>query len=75
MVGAYIRGMLNMMNKFKQGDTAFIIESKIFIREVEIIRFSSGMYTVRFKDSGGGIKLKEERLYRTKDEAEKNTRK
>ena len=66
--------VLTMKNKFKQGDTAFIIESKIFIREVEIIRFSSGMYTVRFKDSGGGIKLKEERLYRTKDEAERNAR-
>lgn len=28
------------------------------------------MYLIRFKDSGGGIKVKEHRLFATKEEAE-----
>lgn len=37
----------------KPGDTAFIIEQNRLIREVEIIRYSGGLYLIRFKDSGG----------------------
>lgn len=61
-----------MVGKYKSGDKAFIIESKRFIREVEILKYSGGLYTLRFTDSGGGIKLRENRLFPTKDEAEKN---
>ncbi len=56
--------------KYKAGDTAFIVESNRFIREVEIRNCSGGMYLVKFKDNGGGIKLKEHRLFQTKEEAE-----
>ena len=59
-----------MANKYNPGDTAFIIESSRFIREVRIVQFSGGLYTIRFTDSNGGIKVRENRLYSTKGEAE-----
>ena len=55
---------------FKAGDTVFIVESNRFIREAEIRSCSGGMYLVKFKDNGGGIKLKEHRLFATKEDAE-----
>lgn len=63
-----------MAGKYKPGDKAFIIESKRLIREVEIVKFSGGLYTLRFTDSGGGIKLRENRLFSTREEAEKNSK-
>ena len=58
------------MAKLKAGDTAFIVESNRFIREVEIKSCAGGMYLIKFKDSGGGIKVKEHRLFATEEEAE-----
>ena len=58
------------MARLKAGDTAYIIESNRIIREVEIKNCSGGMYLIRFKDSGGGIKVKEHRLFVSRDEAE-----
>ena len=51
---------------FKTGDTVFIVESNRFIREAEVKSCAGGMYLVKFKDNGGGIKLKEHRLFATK---------
>ena len=59
-----------MMSKFKSGDTVFIVESNRFIRETEVKSCAGGMYLVKFKDNGGGIKLKEHRLFATKEDAE-----
>lgn len=56
----------------KPGDTAFIIESNRIIREVEIVRNTGGFYLIRFKDSGGGINVRENRLFPTREEAEEN---
>ena len=58
------------MAKMKTGDTAYIVESNRLIREVEIKSWAGGMYLIRFKDSGGGLKVKEHRLFATKEEAE-----
>ena len=41
----------------KVGDTAYIVESNRYVREVEIRRCSGGMFLVRFTDSGGGIQV------------------
>ena len=59
-----------MAGKFKVGDRAFIVESNRFIREVEVRSCAGGMYLVRFLDSVGGIKLRETRLFASKEEAE-----
>ena len=58
------------MAKMKAGDTAFIVESNRIVREVEIKSFAGGMYLIGFKDSGGGIKVKEHRLFATREDAE-----
>lgn len=58
------------MAKFKAGDAVFIIESNRIIREASVLKFGGGFYTIRFADSGGGIKVRENRLYATKEDAQ-----
>ena len=50
----------------KVGDTAYIVESNRYVREVEIRRCSGGMFLVRFTDTGGGIQVKAHRLFATR---------
>jgi len=57
-------------SKYNVGDTAFLIESNRIIREVKILKFAGGLYTVRFADGTGGIKVRESRLYTSKEKAE-----
>ena len=59
----------------KVGDTAYIVESNRYVREVEIHRCSGGMFLVRFTDTGGGIQVKAHRLFATREEAEKSIEK
>lgn len=54
----------------KQGDTAFLVESSRFVREVTVVRNSNGLCLIRFKDTGGGIQVRENRLFSSKEEAE-----
>lgn len=61
-----------MAMRFKAGDKAFIVESNRFIREVEIRSTAGGMYLIKFTDTGGGIKVKESRLFATREDAEKS---
>ena len=63
-----------MAMRFKPGDKAFIVESNRFIREVEIRSVAGGMYLIKFTDSGGGIKVKESRLFATREDADKSLR-
>lgn len=58
-----------MERKFENGSAAFIVESNSTIREVKVLKFSGGFYTVRFADSSGGIKVRANRLFATKEEA------
>ena len=59
-----------MVAKYKPGDLAYIVESNRYIREVQIRSASGGMYVIRFTDTGGGIKVKESRLFPSKADAE-----
>lgn len=54
------------MVNFKAGDIAWIVESTIFVKEVEIINVKAEFATLRFKDSNGGMRVRENRLYKTK---------
>lgn len=47
----------------KTGDTAYIVESNRYIREVKIIRINGDMFLVRFTDNGGGIQVRKNRLF------------
>ena len=62
-----------MAYKYKPGDTAFLIESVHFIREVTILKFSGGLYTVRFANTGGAIRVRENRLFPTEDAAKESS--
>lgn len=56
----------------KPGDRAFLVESNRAVREVTIVRCSGGLYLIRFNDTGGGIQVKEHRLFATREEAEQS---
>lgn len=58
------------MANWKAGDKAWIVESTIFVKE-EVVNARGGFVTLRFKDSSGEMRLRESRLYKTKEEAEK----
>ena len=59
------------MIKFKKGDHVWIIDSSIYIKEVEIINFKYDFATVRFLDTNGGLRVRINRLYKTKEEAQR----
>lgn len=52
------------------GDTAYILESNHTVREVQIRKYSAGIYLIRFMDGSGGIRVKVHRLFTTKEEAD-----
>ena len=41
------------------------------IKEMVVMKYAGGFYVVRYRDSGGGLRVRESRLYATKAEAEK----
>ena len=57
-------------NKYSAGDTVYFVESQWIIREVKVISCGGGFYTMKFVDGSGGIRLRENRLFSTKEEAE-----
>lgn len=59
-----------MPNKYNPGDMAYIVENNRIIREVKVLKVMGGFATLRFIDSDGGIKLRESRLFPTKEDAE-----
>lgn len=61
------------MVKFKTGDTAYIVESNRFVRQGTIVSCTGGIYL--FKYPGGGIRVKENRLFSSKEEAQKEIEK
>lgn len=56
---------------FKEGSTAFIVESNHLIREVTVVKCKGDMYIVKFTNSNGGIQIRGTRLYSTREGAEK----
>lgn len=59
------------MARMKAGDTAYIIESNRFIKPVTIVNCSGGMYLIHF-ENGGGIRVKEHRLFATEEAAKES---
>ena len=48
----------------------YVIVSGLFIRQVTVVRNEGEFCLVRFED-GGGVRIRRNRLYATKEEAEK----
>ena len=63
-----------MAGKYKPGNTVFIVSSVKWIKEAKVLKYSGGFYTLQFTDTGGGIKLRESRLFPTEEEAKKSTK-
>ena len=61
--------MAQVESKYKPDDTAYIIESNRIIRKVKILMFAGGLYTIQFTDTGGGMKIRESRLFPTEEAA------
>lgn len=59
-----------MPNKYKPGDTIYIVSSVKWIKEAKVLKYVGGFYTLKFTDTGGGIKLRESRTFPTKEAAE-----
>ena len=58
-----------MAARFSPGDTAFLVESSLFIREVWILWITGSQAAVRFTDTPGGIKIHKSRLFPTEADA------
>lgn len=50
-----------MANKYKTGDTVYIVSSVKWIKEAKVLKYA---------DTGGGIKVRESRIFPTKEAAE-----
>ncbi len=59
-----------MDHTFKPGETVYLIGNTHFIEEAVVVMTVSGFVTIRFTERGGGTRVRENRLYRTKAEAE-----
>ena len=52
-------------------DQAFLIESNRKIREVRVVRLNGNYVIVRLVNTNGVIQVREDRVYRTREAAEK----
>ena len=51
------------------GQTVYLVESGHRIREAVVRSRGGELYTVRFTDTGGGIRVRGDRLHLTRDDA------
>ena len=58
------------MIMFRKGQTVYFLQSKKNVMQARIIAVSGGFYTLKLAD-GGGIRLRESRLYATEEDAKK----
>lgn len=56
---------------YETGTEVFFIESNRIIRKATVVRRSGDFYILRF-DEGGGIRLRANRLYLNREDAEKS---
>ena len=52
------------------GRTVYLVESCRRVREAVVRGRSGPLYTVRFTDTGGGVRLRADRLYPTREAAQ-----
>lgn len=64
-----------METKYKQGDTVFFISSNGSVEEATYVMFIAGFAIIRFSDGAGGTRIRENRLYATREDAEASIKK
>lgn len=67
------KGWEYAMRKFKTGDTAYLVESNRIVRPGKILNVSGDMCLFRFED-GGGIRVRQSRLFPSFDDASESMR-
>ena len=63
------------MVKYNIGQKVFIVENARFVKEVVIVSFASGFYTIKYPTGKGAFRVRESRLYATEQEAKRELRK
>lgn len=58
-----------MEKKFKPGETVYLINSDRIIEEATVVMTISGFVTIRFAKRNEGTRVRESRLYATREEA------
>lgn len=58
------------MIMFRKGQTVYFLQSKKNVMQARIIAVFGGFYTLKLAD-GGGIRLRESRLYAKEEDAKK----
>ena len=59
-----------METKYKQGDTVYFINCNGSVEEAIYVMYIAGFATIRFSNGSGGTRVRENRLYATREEAE-----
>ena len=59
-----------MDTRFKKGDKVYLIGNTHFIEEATVVMTVAGFVTIRFTERGGGTRVRENRLYASREEAE-----
>ena len=59
-----------MNGKYQPGQKVYLAGgNKHQIKEATVLKYTGGFYTIRF-ENGGGIKVRESRIYPSREEAE-----
>ena len=58
-----------MESRLHAGDKAYIVDNRIFLREVTINRVTKDFCIIVYKDTGACIRVRKSRLFSCKDEA------
>ena len=59
-----------MNGKYQPGQKVFLTGgNKNLIKEATVLKYTGGFYTIRF-ENGGGVKVRESRIYPSREEAE-----
>lgn len=62
-------------NRIRMGQTVYLVVSRVRVREAVVRRCDAGLYTVQFANTHGAIRVRGDRLYPTREEAQEHTRK
>ena len=70
----------DQMSRFQPGQIVYLIVSNVRVREAKVLKYSAGFYTVKWTEeertggsdnsTSGGMRVRESRLYGTKEEAQ-----
>ena len=58
----------------RAGQIVYLVESCRTVREAVVRGQTGGLYTVRFPDTGGGIRVRPDRLFPTREAAQASLR-